>query len=52
MTDKGRAFVLARLSDAPDLPALRRAWDSIARDYQRDPEIQAHKERMKEALKE
>ena len=38
-TDHGRAFVLQRLSDAPDLDSLRRVFASLAFEYQRDEKV-------------
>ena len=51
MTPEGRTYVLMRLSEAPNIKALRTVWESVSNEYQRDPEIQAHKDRMKESLK-
>lgn len=38
-TDHGRAFVLQRLNDAPDLDSLRRVFASLSYQYQRDEQI-------------
>ena len=38
-TDHGRAFVLQRLSDAPDLDSLRRVFASLSFRYQQDEQI-------------
>ena len=50
MTDAGRTFVLNRLSDAPDLPALRRVWESLGVEYQRDAAVMAHKDTLKKQM--
>ena len=50
MTKEGRAFCLQRLSDAPDLAALQRVWESFGVDPKRDAAVVAHKDQMKEAL--
>ncbi len=47
MTDEGRSYVLSRLSDAPNLAALRRVWESLGIEYQRDPVILAFKNQLK-----
>lgn len=50
MTPQGKAHVVSRLGDCPDLAALRRVWDGLAYAYQRDPEILALKDRLKKEL--
>lgn len=50
MTPEGRAHVIMRMSDAPSLAALQRVWGSLSAEYQRDPELIAHKDRLKAAL--
>lgn len=50
MTDQGRAYALARLSDCPDLPALKRVWESLGAEYQRDPAVQEMKDALKQEL--
>jgi hypothetical protein len=47
MTPAGKAWVLQRLSDAPDREALRRVWESLNPAYQNDPDIQALKDKLK-----
>lgn len=47
MTDAGRAYVMQRLSDAPDLQGLRNVWESLGAEYKRDPQIFQHKETLK-----
>lgn len=49
-TTAGKAHVVSRLTSCPDLAALRRVWANIAIAYQRDPEIAALKDRLKEEL--
>jgi hypothetical protein len=51
MTPHGLAFVLSRLSSAPDLAALRRVWESLSPEYQRHPDVRAMKDKLKETLK-
>jgi len=46
-TDIGRAFAIARLLEAPDLASLRRVWDCLGTTYQRDPDIQEIKNKLK-----
>jgi hypothetical protein len=50
MTPEGKAYTIMRLSEAPDMAALRRVWESLSKEYQNVPAIKAHKEAMKEAL--
>jgi hypothetical protein len=50
-TPEGRAHCIARLGDCPTADALRRVWESLGVDYQRDETVQAFKDRMKEQLK-
>ena len=50
MTPEAKSYALMRLSEAPDMAALRRVWESLSKEYQNVPEIKAHKEAMKEAL--
>lgn len=50
-TEHGKAFVLMRLSECPTLNALKTVWESIGLEYRKDPDVQAHKDRMKEVLK-
>lgn len=51
MNDAGRAYATTRLLQCSDLTALRRVWESLGNEYQRDPKIQKLKDRLKEALK-
>jgi len=41
-----------RLSDAPNIEALRRVWESLGRDYRAKPQIIAHKDALKEQMEE
>ncbi|KAF0675098.1 hypothetical protein [Profundibacterium mesophilum] len=50
MTENGRAFVIARLSDCPDLAALRRVWESLSAEYQRDGVVRAAKDALKTGM--
>lgn len=50
-TEHGKAFVIMRLSECPTLATLKIVWESLAYHYQRDPDVKAHKDRMKEAMK-
>jgi len=50
MTPEGIAHCIARLSACPDLPALRRVWESLGVAYQRDPRVLQLKEQMKANL--
>lgn len=52
MTSAGKAYVLQRLADAPTLTALRTVWESIAHEYQKDPEIQALKNKLKQGFEQ
>ena len=49
-TTEARACVIARLSDAPNLPALRRVWESLGVEYRVNPEIMAHKDALKKQM--
>lgn len=49
-TKAGIAHCTARLLSCPDREALRRVWDSLGIAYQREPEISALKDRLKEEL--
>ena len=49
-TDHGRAFVVARLGDAPDLDALRRVWESLGLEYKKDQVVRDAKDRIKAAM--
>lgn len=49
-TPNGKAYVLHRLSDAPDLNALRRVWESLGREYQQDADVVAFKDLLKEGM--
>jgi hypothetical protein len=51
MTPAGKAWVLQRLSGAPDREALRKVWESLGLEYQNDAEVQATKDRIKERMK-
>ena len=42
--------VIAKLQAARTLEQLKRTWGSLGIDYQRDPEIAATKDRMKDQL--
>jgi hypothetical protein len=46
-TPLGIAHCIARLSACPDLPALRRVWESLGVAYQRHPRVLQLKEQMK-----
>jgi len=48
VTPGGKAFVIMRLSEAPDLAAVRCVWESIGREYQECPAIQRHKNSLKQ----
>lgn len=50
MTDEGRKFTIARLSDAPNIEALRRVWDSLGDEYRRCPVVAAHKDTLKKSM--
>lgn len=50
MTPQGRAFVLSRLANSPNIAALRRVWESLGIEYKRDPEIQQFKDKLKREL--
>lgn len=52
MTPEGRSHIITRLTNAPDLDALRRVWDSVSFEYQADPKIQEFKDKMKRQLGE
>ncbi|MEQ3625942.1 MAG: hypothetical protein ABNH26_08545 [Celeribacter sp.] len=47
LTPAGRTFVMDRLTEAPDIEALRRAWDNLSDGAKRDKEIEAHKDALK-----
>jgi hypothetical protein len=51
MTPAGKAWVLQRLSGAPDREALRQVWESLAVAYQRDPDVIALKDQLKAGMK-
>lgn len=50
MTPHGLRFVIERLKLAEDMPALKRVWESLGIDYQRDPRAQAVKNQRKAVL--
>ena len=50
-TKTGIAHCTTRLLQCPDLAALQRVWNGIAKEYQHHPEVVAIKDQMKEALK-
>lgn len=50
MTETGRSFAIARLASCHDLGALRRVWESLGAEYQRDPTIQRFKDDLKARL--
>ena len=52
LTSAGRAFVIDRLTNAPDIAALRRVWDSLGDQTRRDKEIEAHKDALKAQMME
>ena len=52
LTPAGRAFVLDRLTNAPDIAALRRVWDSLSDGTKRDKAIVAHKDALKAQMQE
>lgn len=45
-------FALTRMSECPDLDALKRVWESLSREQQRDPCIAEYKELYKRLLLE
>lgn len=47
MTPEGRKYIMARLTDAPDIHALRRVWESISVEYRNDREIRALKDDLR-----
>lgn len=44
------AFTLMRLSQAPDLDALRRVWESLGEDQKLDPIVRQYKDTFKAQL--
>jgi hypothetical protein len=44
------SFTLMRLSQAPDLDALRRVWESLSPEQRADPYIVAYKDHYKRLL--
>lgn len=50
MTPHGLAYVLTRLSECPDLAALRRVWESLSPEYQKHPKVRDMKDRLKDQL--
>ena len=52
MTDHGRAYVVARLIQCPDLATLASVWAGLGVEPQNDPAIQALKEQLKEGFRE
>ena len=44
------AFTLSRLSQAPDLDALRRVWESLSIEQKSDPYVREYKDRAKVIL--
>ena len=51
MNAKARAFAMSRLIGAKDLPGLRAVWDTLGVDMQRDEQIRAMKDTLKDALR-
>ena len=51
MTDHGPAYALQRLSDAPDLAALRRVYASLSDEYREHPQVIAHAKKLAEGFK-
>lgn len=49
-TEVGIAHCIARLGQCPDLRALRKVWDGLAKAYQQHPTVAEFKDKMKEAL--
>lgn len=47
MTDHGITYVKQRLTNCPDLATLRDVWGNIGVEYQRHPEVVAHKDLLK-----
>lgn len=47
MTPDGLKYVLGRLGDAPDLPALRRVWLNLGHEYASHPDVIALKDKLK-----
>jgi len=52
MTPEGITYAIMRLSDAPNIEALRRVWESLGRDYRANPQIIAHKDTLKKQMEE
>lgn len=50
MTPHGLQFVINRLNQAADLPALRTAWKGLGLEYKLNEKVQAVKDKRKEAL--
>lgn len=50
-TPEGIAHCIRRLSLCRDLSELKARWDCIAKAYQHEAQVSAHKDKMKEALK-
>ena len=50
LTPAGKAWVLKRLSDAPDREALRRVWEDLGIAYQRDPDVIRLKDELKASM--
>jgi len=50
VTDYGKQCVLDRLTQCCDLVSLRIRWGNLGVAYQRDPDIIAHKDKLKEQM--
>jgi len=50
MTDHGKAYVISRLSQCPDLASLQRVWGNIGVEYQRNVDVVAHKDALKAGM--
>ena len=50
-TPEGIAHCIRRLSLCRDLSELKARWDCIAKAYQHEAQVSAHKDKMKETLK-
>lgn len=44
------SFTLMRMSECPDLDALKRVWDSLSHEQRADPYIAAYKDYWKKQL--
>jgi len=44
------AFTLMRMSECPNLDALRRVWDSLSPEKRAEPEVREYKDHYKRVL--